>query len=254
MIICLDLGNTNIDVGVYLETRKLVCHFKLHTDNYKSESEYLNLIDSFLSYNKISKDEIKGSIISSVVPNLTKKLIWAIEHLTNTKCLLVSKNLKSGLKIQIDNPNELGSDLLCDALSSYNNYKNNCIIVDLGTVSKILFVSENKEYKGGILFPGIQLQKESLFKNAAMLYDTEFNFYDSLICKSTSSAISNGILYEVLYTIKGYTHQIEKQFDKPVTKILTGGDSYIFKDKLEGFIYNKYLTLEGLFDLYMKNN
>lgn len=254
MIICLDLGNTNIDVGVYLQTRELVCHFKLHTDQYKSESEYLNLIDSFLVYNKINKDEIKGSILSSVVPNLTKKLIWAIEKLTNTKCLLVSKNLKSGLKIQIDNPNELGSDLLCDGVASYNNYKSNCIVVDLGTVSKILFISKDKEYKGGVFFPGIQYQKESLFQNAAMLYDTELNFYDSLLCKNTSSAISNGILYEVLYTIKGYTNQIEKQINQPITKVLTGGDSYLFKDKLEGFIYNKYLTLEGLFDLYMKNN
>lgn len=253
MIILVDLGNTNIDVGVYLENKKLISRFRFHTDKVKSESEYQTLFDSFLNYNKIEKAQITGGIISSVVPSLTSKIKLAIDNLLNIDTLLVNKGLKSGLILKIDNPNELGSDLLCDALGAYEKYKSNCIIVDLGTVSKILIVTENKEYLGGVLFPGVQIQKDSLYQNAALLYDTELHFPKNIIGKSTSIAISSGILNSILYTIEGFSLDVIKSTNKSYIKILTGGDAYLFKDKLTDFHLEDELTFLGLFDLYMKN-
>ena len=251
MILVTNIGNTNIDVGVYQDRVKLT-QFQFHSDRKKSSSEYHSLFDSFLKYHNIDKNKLEGGIISSVVPNLTTIVKLAIQKLLNKECLVVNKSLKSGLSIQIDNPSELGADLLCQGVACFNNYQDNCLIINLGNVNKILVIGKDKSYKGGIFFPGINLQKESLAK-AALLHDVELNHSENLICKSTQEAVCNGIVNEIIFAVNGFIKNIEKQTNLTYTKILTGEDSNLFKSYFKDCIYNPDLILEGLYDIYMKN-
>jgi len=253
MIIVLDLGNTNIDVGVYLESKKLQARFKIHSDLEKSESEYLTLIDSFLTYHRIDKTQIKGGIISSVVPNLTLKIKKAVDELLNINIHILNKNLKSGLSLKIDNPSELGGDLLAESVGANFLTNDNTIIIDLGTVNKILVVTKNKEYLGGIFFPGTTLEKNSLSHNTALLYDADLRYYKSIIGKSTSQAIANGILYSTIFTIDGFIKEIEKETKTKYKIILTGGDGFLFKDIFNNAIYEPNLVFIGLLEIYFKN-
>ncbi len=254
MILLLDLGNTNLYVGVYRE-RKLVCSYRTYAERTRSSFEFKESLSQFLIINKIDVSLIDGAILSSVVPSMNNSILEAVELLIGKQCKLVSSSLKSGLAIRIDNPAELGSDLVCDSIGAINDYNEDCLIVDLGTATKLMYVTKEKVFHGCVIAPGIKISFESMLSSSAQLVDIQIKAPDHVIGKNTSDSMNSGVVFGHVEMINGLCKRIAKEAGKPLKKILTGGNSIYVKGLLnDEFIYNDKLIFDGLYDIFMKNN
>lgn len=253
MVLLLDLGNTNLYCGVYLEG-KLVCDFRTHSDVNKSSDEYRHIIKDFLFAYSLKTSDFEGAILSCVVPTLTNVVKMAVERLLNVKCLVVSKNLKTMLPIRIDNPNELGSDLVCDSVGAKVRYGNGLIIVDLGTANKLLVIDKDGNFVGCVITPGLKISMKALSASAAQLMDTSLVAPSKIIGKNSSDSINSGIIYGTIKMIDGLCDDIEKEVGYKLKRIVTGGNSYLITDHIkDNYIYDNNLIFEGLYQIYLKN-
>lgn len=254
MILLLDLKNEVFSFALYNKNKEKICSFKTYSDKLKSQEEYFNTFKQFLDLNKVDSSMIEGSIFSSVQPILTNRIKRAVEALTNKSCLVVNNKIKTGLAIRMNNPNELGSDLLANAIGAINKYKTDCLIVDMSSVLSFTIVSEKREFIGGSLFPGLSASANMMFNNNALLMDTDLEIPKSYIGKSTKESINSGTVLGYVELIKSFTNKMEIEYKKPLVKILTGIDSKIvFNALFSEFEYEENLIFDGLFDIYSKN-
>ena len=253
MVLVLDLGNTNLYIGIY-ENNSLIKEIRKHTDLYRSSDEYYEIFDSFLRLENISPSSFEGAILSSVIPSLTLTIKFAIEKLIKKECKIVGKGIKSGLSIRIDNPSELGSDLVADSVGALAKYNAPLIIVDLGTANKILVVDKNKEFVGCTISVGLKIGMKSLTSSAAQLMDVSLIPPKRIIGKNSVDSLNSGATYGTICMIEGMGEKIEKELGYKCTKILTGGNSYIIKDIIsKDFFFEPTLILDGLYQIYLKN-
>ena len=253
MVLVLDLGNTNLYIGIY-ENNSLIKEIRKHTDLYRSSDEYYEIFDSFLRLENISPSSFEGAILSSVIPSLTLTIKFAIEKLIKKECKIVGKGIKSGLSIRIDNPSELGSDLVADSVGALAKYNAPLIIVDLGTANKILVVDKNKEFVGCTISVGLKIGMKSLTSSAAQLMDVSLIPPKRIIGKNSVDSLNSGATYGTVCMIEGMAEKIERELGYKCTKILTGGNSYIIKDIInKDFIFEPTLILDGLYQIYLKN-
>ena len=253
MVLVLDLGNTNLYIGIY-ENNSLVKEVRKHTDLYRSSDEYYEIFDSLLRLENISASSFEGAILSSVIPSLTLTIKFAIEKLIKKECKIVGKGIKSGLSIRIDNPSELGSDLVADSVGALAKYNAPLIIVDLGTANKILVVDKNKEFVGCTISVGLKIGMKSLTSSAAQLMDVSLIPPKRIIGKNSVDSLNSGATYGTVCMIEGMAEKIERELGYKCTKILTGGNSYIIKDIInKDFIFEPTLILDGLYQIYLKN-
>lgn len=252
MLLLLDISNLSIDIRVYQE-RKAVFSYRTYADKLRSEVEYGQMFQSFFELYHLSKSDFDGAILSSVVPSLTNRIRKAAGLAIGKDCLVVNRSLKTGLAIRMDNPNEVGSDLIAEALGAVNAYHNDCLIVDMSSVLSFLLVSEKKEFLGGSLFPGLLASSSQMFQTHAQLMDIELEKPKRMLGKSTKESMNCGIINGYVSLISSYCDRIEKEYGKPVLRILTGPDSSLVKDLLTGFQYHQDLVFDGLYDIYMKN-
>ena len=253
MVLVLDLGNTNLYIGIY-ENNSLIKEIRKHTDLYRSSDEYYEIFDSLLRLENISPSSFEGAILSSVIPSLTLTIKFAIEKLIKKECKIVGKGIKSGLSIRIDNPSELGSDLVADSVGALAKYNAPLIIVDLGTANKILVVDKNKEFVGCTISVGLKIGMKSLTSSAAQLMDVSLIPPKRIIGKNSVDSLNSGATYGTVCMIEGMAEKIERELGYKCTKILTGGNSYIIKDiNNKDFIFEPTLILDGLYQIYLKN-
>ena len=253
MVLVLDLGNTNLYIGIY-ENNSLIKEVRKHTDLYRSSDEYYEIFDSFLRLENISPSSFEGAILSSVIPSLTLTIKFAIEKLIKKECKIVGKGIKSGLSIRIDNPSELGSDLVADSVGALAKYNAPLIIVDLGTANKILVVDKNKDFVGCTISVGLKIGMKSLTSSAAQLMDVSLIPPKRIIGKHSVDSLNSGATYGTVCMIEGMAEKIERELGYKCTKILTGGNSYIIKDIInKDFIFEPTLILDGLYQIYLKN-
>ena len=253
MVLVLDLGNTNLYIGIY-ENNSLIKEIRKHTDLYRSSDEYYEIFDSFLRLENISPSSFEGAILSSVIPSLTLTIKFAIEKLIKKECKIVGKGIKSGLSIRIDNPGELGSDLVADSVGALAKYNAPLIIVDLGTANKILVVDKNKDFVGCTISVGLKIGMKSLTSSAAQLMDVSLIPPKRIIGKNSVDSLNSGATYGTVCMIEGMAEKIERELGYKCTKILTGGNSYIIKDIInKDFIFEPTLILDGLYQIYLKN-
>ncbi|MCH5172505.1 MAG: type III pantothenate kinase [Erysipelotrichales bacterium] len=248
MFLTLDLGNTNLFIGV-CDDEKVIKTFRTSTDLNKSGDEYALVLDSLL---KDYKENIEGVIISSVVPSLNHVLKQAVRHLYGVEPILVEAGIKTGLPIRIDNPNELGADLVCDGVGAIAKYGPKTIIVDLGTATKILVIDDKGAFVGGIIAAGLKISMEALAGKAAKLSEISLEYPKSVICKNTTDCMNAGIVTGTKFMIQSLVSEMEKELGYNTNKIATGGFSHIIND-LEGFEYDFNLILDGLRVIYLKN-
>lgn len=252
MILTLDLGNTNLYVGVY-QDKNLIGEYRTDSDLSRSDDMYRILIKEFLFHSSIDINLIEGAILSSVIPSLTLVIKSAVEKLINKPCLVVSSALKSGLSIHIDNPKELGNDLVCDCVGAINNYSYPCLIVDCGTANKFLVIDKNKNFIGGVFTPGIRVGMKALINKAAQLSDVSFVTPKKIIGKNTLDSLNSGATYGNIAMIKELKKSMEKELGYHLDGILTGGNSFLIKDYLTDFIFDPYLVFKGLLAIYERN-
>ena len=252
MNLLVDIGNTTIGIALY-EQHVFIKKFIVSSEVDKAEDEYYLMFQTLTK--DVEKTDIEHIFISSVVPILNRRIKNALFKIFNCQPIILGMGLKNGLSIKIDNPSELGSDLVCDAVGAINKYDSPIIIVDLGTATKILVIDKNKAFIGCSIAPGILMSALALTNKASQLPDFELSYPKNVIGKNTFESLKSGVVIGHGEMIKGICYQIEKQFDYKFIKVFTGGNSYAVKEYLlkSGFVYDENLLFEGLNVILNKN-
>ncbi len=253
MILAIDIGNTNIVIGCVDEKQTYFIE-RLATVKTKTELEYAIDIKVVLELYGISRDDIKGGIICSVVPQITSIVRLAAEKVLRRQILVVGPGIKTGLNILMDNPAQLGSDLVAGAVAGINEYPLPLIILDMGTATTICVIDEKKNYIGGMILPGVMVSLNSLTAHAAQLQGISLEPPKQMIGKNTIDCMKSGIIYGNASVVDGMIARIEEEIGKKATAVATGGlAKAIVPYCKKKVILDDNLLLKGLLIIYNKN-
>ncbi|MEK4484056.1 type III pantothenate kinase [Psychrobacillus sp. FSL H8-0484] len=253
MILVLDTGNTNIVLGVYKDD-VLTHHWRMETDRRKTEDEYGMQVKALFSHAHISFNQIKGIIISSVVPPIMFSLEAMCKKYFGIKPLVVGPGVKTGLNIKYENPREVGADRIVNAVAAIHEYGTPLIIVDFGTATTYCYVNERGDYMGGAIAPGIGISTEALYSKASKLPRIELTTPEHVIGKNTVSAMQAGIVYGYVGQVEGIVNRMKKVMKQNPKVIATGGmASLIANETTVMDVIDPFLTLKGLYLIYQRN-
>ena len=252
MLLCIDIGNTNIFLGVY-DKSDLLAEFRLESNLNQTADEYvLKLMDIFNFY-KLDTKKISGVIIASVVPSLDSIFEKAIKKFFGITPLRRSGS-KSGIHIKTDNPKQLGADILVGVVAGYYRYGAPVIVIDMGTAITLFYVNSDKELVGGIISPGIRTSYSSLFSKTAKLEEARAVSPLNVIGKDTVTCIQSGMIFGTASMLDGLIRKMKVEIGEEAKVVLTGGEALMVKDYLEEeVIYDRHLLMEGLRIIYNKN-
>ena len=253
MILAVDIGNTNIVVG-FLEKTNIIASGRVATDRNKTSVDFLIQLKLMLSIYSIDINKLEGSILSSVVPELTNELEIAMEKLLSKKPFIIGPGLKTGLNIKIDNPKSLGADRVCDAVCLIEEYETPAIIIDMGTATTISVVDKNNNHIGGKIIPGIRTSLDSWSSHASQLPPISLEKPRNLIGKNTIDCMNSGIIYGNASMIDGLIDRIKEEIGD-VKVIATGGlAKLVIPYSKHEITYDPDLLLKGLYYIYKKNS
>ena len=253
MILVVDVGNTNIVLGVY-ERSQLLHHWRLATNRSATADEYGMQIRNLFQFSDIQVDQIEGVIISSVVP----PLIYVLEQLSvkyiMKKPMFVGPGLKTGLNIRYESPREVGADRIVNAVAAIELYGPPLIIVDFGTATTFCYIDEAGNYIGGAIAPGIGISTEALYMKAAKLPRIELVKPKSTVGRNTVTSMQAGIIFGYAGQVDGIVDRISEEFNTNPTVIATGGSAELIASESRRVdIVNSLLTLQGLQLIYELN-
>ena len=253
MILAIDIGNTNIVIGCFQENTIKFTE-RLSTNHKATELEYAILFKNVLEIYSVTPEEIDGGIISSVVPSLTNVIKHAMSKLSDKKILTVGPGIKTGLSILTDNPAQLGSDLVVDAVACINEYPLPAAIFDMGTATTISVVDKSKNYLGTVIIPGIEVSLNSLVGGTSQLPKISLEAPQSVIGTNTVDSMKSGIIFSAASIIDGMIDRIEEEMGQKLTVIATGGlAGTIIPYCKKQIILDDELLLKGLAIIYNKN-
>ena len=253
MILAVDIGNTNVVLGC-MEGEQILFLERMATDRRATDMEYLVRIRSVLKYRDIDPAKLEGAIICSVVPIVTMNIRPAVEQLTGKQAVVVGPGLKTGLRINIDNPGALGADRVADAVAAVHHYPVPLITIDMGTATTVGVVDETKTFIGGMIVPGVMVSLTALAGGTAQLPHISLDPPKHAIGRNTVECMQNGIIYHNAAGVDGMIERIEAQLGKKCTVVITGGLSTVIAPHCNHeMIHDPELLLKGLMILYRKN-
>ena len=255
MIICMDVGNTNIKYGLF-DKDKLILSFRVATDHKKTSDEYGGQLLSILNNNNIPIEEIDGGIISSVVPPLDYTMEKMCSVYLKIKPMMLEPGLKTGLNLKVDNAKEVGADRVLNNVAALLKYKAPLIIVDFGTATTFNVINDKNEFIGGVIAPGMKGSLDSLVNGTAKLPRVEIEKPDTVIGKNTVTNMQSGIFYGFAGLVEYIIKRIKRELKcDNVTTIATGGFAEIIANEISSIDHvDKLLTLNGLKYLYDLNS
>ena len=252
MLLALDMGNTNITIGVY-EKDSLRFESRLATDCAKMEDQYAVEIMDILRLYGIEPREIEGAI-SSVVPPLDRAIAGAVEKITGVAPMMVGPGTKTGIDIRIDNPAQLGADLLVGAVAAVARYGAPCIIWDLGTATTVSVVNDKGWFLGGAIMPGIGVSFNHLTQKTALLPSIRMEAPRHVIGPNSIECMQSGAIFGTASMLDGMCERIEQELGYPTTVVATGGlGRMVVPYCRRPMVYDDNLLLEGLRLIYEKN-
>lgn len=222
MVLAIDIGNTNIVIGCLDKDRTYFVE-RLSTVRTKTELEYAVDIKTILDIYHINKQEIEGGIISSVVPQITNVAKLAAEKILRKEVMILGPGVKTGLNILMDQPGQLGADLVTDAVAAIAEYPLPLIVIDMGTATTASVVDDKKNYIGGMIFPGVGVALDALVAHASQLSGIGIEAPKRVIGKNTLECMKSGVLYSSAGAIDGIIDRIEEEYGGKTTVIATGG-------------------------------
>ena len=254
MLIALDIGNTNIVIGVF-SNNKLSHNFRIVTDKKENSSDLKNNIEELLVKNKIDISLINGAILSSVVPSLTTITFDVIIELFGFEPIVVDHNIISNMPILIDYPEELGSDRIVNSVGAFSKYKKSLIVIDFGTATTFDCISSKCEYLGGVIAPGLEISSKALSKSASKLPVVELKRPRAVIGKNTVDCMQSGLIHGYSSLVDGMGKKLESEMsDKPYV-LATGGLADLIASETDCIMsVDNNLTLDGLKILYELNS
>jgi type III pantothenate kinase len=254
MLLAIDIGNTNIVVGVF-DGEKLKATWRLGTDVHKLEDEYAALLLNLLSMKGLAFADIDNAIISSSVPPLVTVFEELCRRYFEVTPMVVGPGIKTGVRISIENPREVGADRVVNAAAAHKLYGGPLIVIDFGTATTLDAVSEEGDYLGGAIAPGIVISSEALFEHAAKLPRVELVRPPKAIGRNSVSAMQSGIVFGYVGLIEGIVARMQKELGGTAKVIATGGLANIIASET-GVVdaVELDLTLVGLRLIYELNS
>jgi len=253
MLFAVDIGNSNIHVG-FFEGEELKCTFRIATEPARTPDEYALLFDSLSRLNGCSMEEIDGVIIGSVVPSVTGAVSEAVKKFTTAQIMAVGPGLKTGFSIKLDDPAQLGADLVANAAGAIYTLGAPCIVVDFGTATTVSVIGKNKDYLGCAILPGIQMSLDAL-NNAELLPGVPAEKKVECIGKNTVNSMLAGVIRGQAMAVCGFVEQYKSKLSPESAVVaVTGGFSANMLIYLPGGVKHiPSLTLTGLCAIYLQN-
>lgn len=254
MLLVINVGNTNIILGVY-EGKRLLAHWRLGTVKERTSDEFGAFFMGFFNNEKLEASKVEAVVIASVVPPIMYSLEHAIRKYFKTEPILIGPGIKTGINIKYEHPRELGADRIVNAVAAWEIYRGPVIIVDFGTATTFNAVSSKGEFLGGAICPGIKISAEALFQGTAKLPRIELSKPESVIGRNTAVSMQAGIFYGYVGQVNNIVNRIKKEMKEENIKVIaTGGLARLIASEAESIDeINGHLTLEGLRIIYEKN-
>ena len=253
MLLAIDIGNTNVVLGIF-DKEKLVENWRVGTNTQITPDEYAMIFKDLFGFVGLEFKQITGVIISTVVPPLLPVMIEMSHKYFRLEPMVVTHEIKTGIKMRYDNPKEVGADRIVNAAAAYKLYGGPIIIVDFGTATTFCAVTESGEYLGGAITPGVKISAEALFQRASKLPRVELTKPPKVIGADTISAMQSGIIYGYAGLVDGIVERMKKELSMKAKVVATGGLAELVSPETKTIQEIKpHLTLEGLRFLYEIN-
>lgn len=253
MILAIDIGNTNIVLGGF-EGETILFIERISTNQAATDLEYASDVKTALEVHGIDPKEVQGAILSSVVPSITNTFKRAIQKYLKVSIKVVEPGMKTGLSIVINNPAQLGSDLVVDSVAGIHEYPLPLIIIDMGTATTLSVINQKKQYLGGIVMPGVGISHDSLIARTAQLPKIALEPPKQVIGKNTVDCMKSGLLIGTACSLDGLIDRIQTELGESCTVVATGGLATVIVPLCNhSIILDDDLLLKGLMILYHLN-
>lgn len=253
MLLAVDIGNTNIKFGIF-DGDELKRTLTISCDKNKTADEYAVEIYSLIRVMGIHRTDFDGCIISSVVPVVTSRIRSAVADMLGVDSLIVGPGVKTGLNIRIEDPSQLGADLVVACVAANASYPAPCIVISMGTATVMCVIDKNKAMLGGPIAPGVMVSLNALTGNAALLYSVSLDAPKSVIGNNTDRSIRSGLVWGTVCMIDGMIDKIEQELGDTCTVVATGGMAKtIIKHCAHEITIQDDLIMQGLKLIFDRN-
>ena len=253
MIVAVDIGNSNIVIGG-IQDERILFEARLRTDATKTSDEYAIDLKMIFDIHHIGLDQIEGSIIASVVPQVLNSMKTALRKLTGKNSLVVGPGVKTGLNIKVENPTQTGADLVVGCVAAMDLYKPPLIVIDMGTATTLVVVDESGAFIGGCICPGVKISLDALTQRTALLPGLQLDQPKRAIGRNTVDCMRSGIMLGNACMIDGMIQRLEEELKNKTTVVATGGIAQFVIPLCRSEIhYEKNLILRGLAHIYREN-
>lgn len=253
MIVAVDIGNSNIVIGGIQEDR-ILFEARLRTDATKTSDEYSIDLKMIFDIHHVQLEQIQGSIIASVVPQVLNSVKTALRKLTGKNSLVVGPGVKTGLNIKVENPNQTGADLVVGCVAAMQLYQPPLIVVDMGTATTLVVVDGSGAFIGGCICPGVKISLDALTQRTALLPGLQLDQPKRAIGRNTVECMRSGVMLGTACMIDGMILRLEEELGSKANVIATGGIAQFVIPLCRSEIhYEKNLILKGLAHIYREN-
>ena len=253
MLLVIDVGNTNMTLGVY-EGEQLAATFRMMAETPRTSDEYGVMITQLLKNRGIDVKELEGTIVASVVPEVMHSLMGGLVRYTETRPVVVGPGTKTGIRIITEDVRAIGADRIVDAVAAYEKYGGPVLVLDFGTATTYDLITEAGEFAAGITAPGIRISAEALWSKAAKLPNFEIRKPKSILAQETISSMQAGLVYGQIGQTEYIIRKVKEETGiRDLKVVATGGLGKMIAKETEAIdIYDSYLTLDGLRLIYEK--
>ena len=253
MILCMDVGNTNIKTALF-DGPEMFKYWRMSTNINSTSDEYGIRLCSMFEHEKVPVSAVEGIVVSSVVPTVNFTIERMLQNYFGCPPLVVAPGVKTGINIRYENPRELGSDRIANAVAAYEEYGGPCIFIDFGTATTFGVVDEGGAFLGGLICPGVKLSSEALVANTAKLPRFELTKPDAVIGRTTLTNLQSGMYYGYVGLVNNIIRKIKQELGREAKVVATGGLAVLIAEESRAIdTLDGLLTLKGLRLIYERN-